>query len=258
MSIREEIDTGAAAVRMISRPRLWEIIISSVAWFFGMTAFGLLGSLFLCVSRFVDPKHYDGVVKAACRLILRCTFISVQVRGRAHVRPERTYLFVGNHVNIFDVFVFYGYIPNTFRGVELDEHFQWFFYGPIIRRLGMISISQTSGRNALKSLKRAQEALSSGTSILILPEGGRTMDGNLQPFKRGSFLLAKTARADIVPVAMVGAFEIYRKGGGIIRPGRMTLRFGEPVEFQSIQHMDASQIEQFIRGKILALIDAGK
>jgi 1-acyl-sn-glycerol-3-phosphate acyltransferase len=228
--------------------------VSSLAWFCGMSVFVLLGSLLLIIGRVVDPKHYDGFVKAACRLILRCTFIRVRVQGRDHLRPGRTYLFVGNHVNIFDVFVFYGYIPTRFRGIELDEHFKWFFYGPIIRRLGMIPISQTNGRSAMKSLKLARQVLEQGTSILILPEGGRTLDGRLQPFKRGSFILAKNARADIVPVVMAGAFHIYRKGGQTIRPGQMALRFGEPIEFAAIQDMDMSQVETLVREKMLELL----
>jgi 1-acyl-sn-glycerol-3-phosphate acyltransferase len=231
-----------------------EIAVSSIAWSFGTVAFGVLGAMLLCVSRLVDPRRYDQVIKAACRLILRCALIRVHVQGGGHIHSDRTYLFVGNHVNIFDVFVFYGYIPNSFCGVELDEHFQWFFYGPIIRSLGMIPISQANGRSAWKSLARARKTLAAGTSVLILPEGGRTLDGKLQPFKRGSFLLAKTARADIVPVVMVGAFEIYRKGGRLIRPGKMLLRFGEPIEFETIKELDTRRMEEFIRGKMLNLV----
>jgi 1-acyl-sn-glycerol-3-phosphate acyltransferase len=228
--------------------------VSSLAWLCGMSVFVLLGSLLLAVGRFVDPKHYDGAVKGACRLILRCTFIRVQVRGREHLQPGRTYLFVGNHVNIFDVFVYYGYIPGRFRGVELDDHFRWFFYGRLIRRLGMIPISQTNGRSALKSLKLARQVLEQGTSVLILPEGGRTPDGRLQPFKRGSFILARNARADIVPVAMAGAFEIYHKGGRFIRPGRMALRFGKPIAFDAVGDLDLEELENRVRGELLSLL----
>jgi len=252
----DDCDAGRAG-RNFSAGRFCEVVLSCAAWLCGLTAFVFLGLLFLGLSRLIDPKHFDAAIKAACRVILRCTFICVQVQGRERIRPEQTYLFMANHVNIFDVFVLYGYIPNFFRGVELDEHFGWFFYGPIIRRLGMIPISQTSGRRALKSLKRAQEALGAGTSILILPEGGRTLDGRLQPFKRGSFLLAQKARADIVPLALVGAFDIYRKGSRLIRPGRMRLLFGHPVEYRTIADLDASQLEACIRRKMLDLIGPG-
>lgn len=234
-----------------------ETLVSGAAWVCGLGSFIILGLLFLITSLFVDPKRFDLFIKAGCRLILRCMFIHVRVRGGGRIDPKRTHLFIANHVNSLDVFVLYGYIPNYFRGIELDEHFRWFFYGPIIRRLGMIPISQTNGRSALKSLKRAQQALSSGTSILILPEGGRTLDGRLQPFKRGSFLLAARARADIVPLAMVGAFDIYRKGRRLIRPGKMTLRFGAPIEYATIRDLDVSQIETLVRNRMMELIARG-
>jgi 1-acyl-sn-glycerol-3-phosphate acyltransferase len=239
-------------------PQIKMVLVSSAAWASGMSVFAFFGSLLLCVSRIVDPKHYDRAVKAACRLIVRCAFIRVRVEGREHLQPESTYLFVGNHVNIFDVFVFYGYISNRFRGIELDEHFDWFFYGRIIRCLGMIPISQTNGRSALKSLKVAQQAMAAGTSILILPEGGRTPNGHLQPFKRGSFILAKSARVQIVPVVMAGAFDIYHKGRRFIRPGTLTLRFGEPIGYAAVRQLDTTQLEDLVRARMLELLGERK
>jgi 1-acyl-sn-glycerol-3-phosphate acyltransferase len=253
----ERLNPASGTGNHFSIRHLRTILISSIAWMCGLAAFIFFGSLLLGIGIFIDPKRFNPAIKAACRLILRCALIRVRVRGRGHIRSERPYLFIANHVNIFDVLVLYGYIPNYFRGIELDEHFRWFFYGPIIRRLGMIPISQTSGRSALKSLKHAQAALADGSSILILPEGGRTLDGRLQPFKRGSFVLAKNARVDIVPLAMVGAFEIYRKGGRLIRPGKMTLRFGEPIAYSAIRNLELAQLQAHVRARMLELIDQG-
>jgi len=229
--------------------------VSLTAWISGLCIFVPAGLIFLMLSFFIHPKHFDRWIKAACRLIVRCLFIRVQVHGAQAVRRERTYLFMANHVNLFDVFVLYGHIPNAFRGVELDEHFDWFFYGRIIRRLGMIPISQTNARSALKSLRLAQEALCGGTSILILPEGGRTLDGAFQPFKRGAFLLAKSACVDIVPVVMSGAYAINRKGSLRIRPGTMTLRFGDPISSASIANVNSAQLEAHVRQKMLDLFE---
>jgi 1-acyl-sn-glycerol-3-phosphate acyltransferase len=188
-------------------------------------------------------------------MILRFLFIRVEIEGLNHFRMDQTYLFMSNHVNLFDPFVLYGYIPNFIRGVELDKHFEWIFYGRIIRRLGMISISHTNMPAALKSLNEAKRRINDGTSILILPEGGRTLDGKFKSFKRGAFHLAKAAGVDIVPLAMAGAYGINRKGSLLIRPGTIILRFGTPIPYQTIKTMESNELTAYVRLKMQDLFN---
>jgi 1-acyl-sn-glycerol-3-phosphate acyltransferase len=228
-------------------------LISLAAWISGLMIFIPLGVFILALSIFVNPRHFDHFIKDGSRTVLRFLFIRVQVEGREYIQKTKTYLFMSNHVNLFDGFVILGHVPNFVRGVELDEHFQWPFYGWIIRRMGMIPISQSNVRGALKSLKKAKEMIAEGTSIAILPEGHRTLDGKFGPFKRGPFLLAKEAGVDIVPVVMVGAFEINRKGSLLLRPGKMTLRFGEPILYQDIKELKMEEIASLVHKKMSAL-----
>jgi 1-acyl-sn-glycerol-3-phosphate acyltransferase len=236
--------------------RCKEILISILAWTTGLCAFVPVGLMVVLAGMIVHPRRFDRFTKIGCRNIMRSLFVRIVVEGREHFKSDRTYLFVCNHVNIFDVFVLYGFIPNYFRGVELDEHFDWFFYGRVIRRLGMIPISQTDARSALKSLRIAEQAVGEGTSILVLPEGGRTLDGNFQPFKPGAFVLARRAGVDIVPLVMIGAFQIKRKGSLFIRPGRMTLRFGPPIAYAQIKDLQVKQISQLVRARMLSMFNA--
>lgn len=230
-----------------------EKLISTAVWILGLSAFIPLGSIILLLSLFINPQHFDPFIKLSCRIILRFLRIRIRVEGVEHVHPRQTYIFMANHVNIFDVFVLYGYIPGFVRGVELDKHFGWPFYGLLIRRLGMIPISHTNARSALRSLRHAQTALAHGTSIVILPEGGRTLTGDIGPFKRGSFLLATKAEIDIVPVVMVDAYRIKHKGSSLIRPGKMTLRFGEPIAYQDIKHLNTRDLTARVRQTMSAL-----
>lgn len=235
------------------RPFL-DLLTSLGAWVRGYSLFIPLGLLILLLSRWMPARRFSPLVQGGCRLMLRAVGIRVAVSGRHHVPRGRACLFMCNHVNIFDVFVLYGHIPGYFRGVELDAHFDWFFYGPIIRSLGMIPISQTNGRSALKSLQAARQALTEGTSVLILPEGGRTPDGRLQPFFKGAFLLAKQAAVPVVPMAMAGAFAINRRGGFQVRPGRMALRFGRPMDAAVIARLQPRVLSLMVRDRISALI----
>ncbi len=230
--------------------RLKENLISIFLWTSGLCVF--LPSVFVTIllTFLINPKKFDPFIKAWCRLLIRALFIKIDVKGLDHIKKENTYLFLSNHVNLFDGFVLYGMIPNFVRGVELDEHFNWPIYGPLIRRLGMIPISRTNARNAVKSLHNAKSKIDNGTSVLILPEGGRTLDGDIKPFKRGSFTLAQKAEVDIVPIIMTGAYNINRKGSLLIKPGKMTLQFGAPVSWHTIQHLSSKEITQLFYEKM--------
>jgi 1-acyl-sn-glycerol-3-phosphate acyltransferase len=235
--------------------KIIEGIISVIAWISGLCVFIPLGLVILSVSLIIDPKKVDRLIKAGCRTVLRFLFIRIESEGLHRFQKHKTYLFMSNHINLFDPFVLYGYIPNFIRGIELDKHFDWFFYGRIIRRLGMIPISHTNMQQAVKSLDEAKYRIKNGTSILILPEGGRTLDGKFKPFKRGAFHLAKEAGVDIVPLVMVGAYEIKRKGSLLIRPGTVILRFGNPIPHQTIRMMSIKETSDYIHAKMLDLFN---
>jgi 1-acyl-sn-glycerol-3-phosphate acyltransferase len=235
-----------------------ELIVSVIAWISGLCVFIPFGLLILSVSLFIDPKKLDRFIKAGCRRIIQFLFIRIETEGLNHFQKDKTYLFISNHVNLFDPFILYGYIPNFIRGVELDKHFDWIFYGRIIRRMGMIPISHTNMQEALKSLNEAKQRIKDGTSIIILPEGGRTLDGKFKSFKRGAFHLAKETGVDIIPLVMVGAYQINRKGSLHIRPGKIILRFGYPIPHQAIKAMEIKEISDYIRSKMLDLFNCAE
>lgn len=224
-----------------------------LAWSAGLLTFSCCGLIVLLLGLVINPKKFDPLVKLFCRMIVRSVGIRVQVEGREFVKPNTTYLFMSNHVNIFDVFIVFGYIPTYVRGVELEDHFSWPFYGRLIKRLGMIPISHKNPRAAIKSLNMAQETIAGGTSIIIFPEGGRTLDGQFKPFMRGTFLLAKQANVDIVPMVMIDSFNIKRKVSPLIRPGKMRLRFGQPIPYDSIKNLKTADISDQVRAVMLEL-----
>ncbi|MCI0515460.1 1-acyl-sn-glycerol-3-phosphate acyltransferase [candidate division KSB1 bacterium] len=233
--------------------RLLDRSITVGMWCIALVVFIPLGSLVLLGTFFISPKKLDPFVKFCCRFLIRVLLIRVRIEGLENFSPTQTYLFMSNHVNLLDVFLLTGFIPNMVRGVELEQHFSWPFYGPLIRRLGHIPISHRNPRQALKSLEIAKTALNEGTSILILPEGGRTLTGRFKPFKRGSFLLAQQAGVDLVPMVMIGAFQIMRKGSLRLRPGRVTLRFGPVIPYSTLQSQTMDEILELVHARMLQL-----
>jgi 1-acyl-sn-glycerol-3-phosphate acyltransferase len=105
----------------------------------------------------------------------------------------------------------------------------------------------------MQSITAAQNAIEKGTSIIILPEGGRTLDGHFKPFKRGSFFLAKHAKVDIIPTVMLNAFQVMRKGSLKIRPGKIILRFGKIIPYESIQSLEIDEIKSLVHSEMTRL-----
>lgn len=230
-------------------------LISILLYAIASITFLILGISVIVCSYLFKPRQYDKLIKWLCRMFLRSFFIRVKMIGREKIDPDKTYIFMSNHVNIFDVFLLYGYIPNFARGVELDSHFTWPLWGKVITRFGNIPISQKYVQSALDSLSRAEEAIKNGTSIIILPEGHRTKDGKMIPFMRGPFLLAKRAKADIVPTAMIGAFEIKRVKHWLVKPGMLKFVIGDVISYEHYKDFSTHKLRDEVRDRIQNLID---
>jgi len=227
---------------------------SVLVYITGLIGFFILAFFVILATTFFKPAQYDNFIKKLSRLLVKMFFVKIKVIGVEKVDPAKTYIFTCNHVNIFDLFILNGYIPNFARGVELDTHFKWPVWGTLTKRYGTIPISHNNPKKALNSLKLASEALNNGTSIIILPEGHRTRDGNLHRFMKGPFYLAHNSKADIFPTAVIGAFEIKKAKNLLIKPGTITFKFGDVITYQSYQHLTATELRNIVKEKTEELI----
>ncbi len=224
----------------------------------GYAATGILVIIALLVILVQNAVNNQTVLnpflRSVCRLVPASFGISVTVEGLENIDPDRTYIFVANHVNIFDGFILYGYIPHFVRGVELEDHFSWPVWGSVTRKLGNIPISHKDHRSAVRSLEKASEALKRGVSLIMLPEGHRTRNGKLQPFMRGPFRTALAARTDIVPIVMKDAYERKSVNSKLVHPGRVQLVFGKPVSAESFQGSSDKDLRDRVREIILQML----
>ena len=177
----------------------------------------------------LPARYLEPLIKGTCRLILFACGIRVHVHGRENAVPERQYVVMMNHVNFFDPFLLYAAFPGWARGVEEESHFRWPVYGPTIKRLGVIPISRKDNARARTSIARAVELVHNrpAYSMAVLPEGSRTPDGRLGPFKSGGFHLSLETGLEVLPMVQVGARRINRRGSRLIKPGRVDV-FIEP------------------------------
>lgn len=181
--------------------------------------------------------------------------VKVRVEGAENLIPGQTYIFVGNHVSQFDIFSFQGYFPHDFRWIAKKELFRIPFFGPAMRRAGIIPIDRSHGREALKSLNMAAEHIANGTSVLIFPEGTRSSDGHLKPFKTGAVMLAIKAGVPVVPIGFNGTFAALPKGKLLADSGEVTIRIGTPIPTENYKPADKQELAHHLQEKVAALLD---
>lgn len=230
------------------------VLISIYSWIVGGLYFIILCLITIVLTFFLKPETLDRWIKKRLRLLFKMLFIKVHAEGSENINPKKTYLFMSNHSSLFDIPLLEAYIPTFVRGVEALRQFKWPIYGWVIKRLGNIPIDRKNIHASIRSMKETERSLKGGLSIVILPEGHRTLDGNLGDFKRLPFHLAKQANTPIIPIGISGLFELKRKGSWLIRPRPVSIRFGEPVDTESIQSLSTEKLRDCIRSKIQNLI----
>jgi 1-acyl-sn-glycerol-3-phosphate acyltransferase len=227
---------------------------SILCYAIGGLTFKLMALVIIALSMFFKQERIDPLIKRLCRIFIRSVGIRVTVEGGSQLHTGHRYLLYANHVNIFDPFLLEAYVPIFFRGVELASHFGWPLYGRMIRRIGNIPIERDRPLRAAKTLRKAVEVLKTRHSLMMFPEGHRTLDGKLQRFKRGPFVVAKEAEVPIVPVAQIGSFQVKRKGHWLIQPGPVRLRIGEPIPAAVVTRLSVDELRDLAREKMLDLL----
>jgi len=148
---------------------------------------------------------------------------------------SKPHIFVMNHQSMMDIPCAFAAIPANLRFVAKDELKYVPFLGWYMWMTGMIFITRPSGggganrMKAVRSLKLAGERIRAGSNILAFPEGTRSSDGAILPFKKGSFVLALEAGVPIIPVAIEGTGKVLPPNSFRVRPGDVRMKIGEPI-----------------------------
>jgi 1-acyl-sn-glycerol-3-phosphate acyltransferase len=221
----------------------------------GLLTIGFILLSCILLSYLIPQKVLDRYLKAGCRFLFRVLFIRVRVEGADAVDPARTALFMANHVSLFDVPLLEGTIPAFVRAVEAARQFRWPVYGWAVRRIGNIPIRREDVHSSIRSIRRAEDWLKGGKSLVILPEGSRTLDGRLRPFKKLPFFLAKQANVDVVPIGMSGLFHLKAKHSWIVRPTTVKVKFGRPVSAETIRSLSVEELRDRVRDAIQNLVE---
>lgn len=185
--------------------------------------------------------------------VLLCSGLKVKVRGTENLLPGRPQVIFCNHQSYFDVFCLLAHVPIQYRWLAKQELFRIPVFGWAMRRAGYLSVDRSNPRSALKSLKEAAERIRHGASIVIFPEGTRSADGTLQPFKAGGADLAIRSGVPAVPMVILGTHKVLPKGGLLLRRGPVEIRIGKPINTLGLQLKDKRRLLEMIRHRMLQL-----
>jgi 1-acyl-sn-glycerol-3-phosphate acyltransferase len=215
----------------------------------------VLGTVSLASSLFERRGYFaHGCARAWSRLILRTTGVHVDVSGLEQLEPGRTYIFVSNHQSIYDIPVLFASLPYQLRIIAKESLGRFPFLGWHLRRTGHLLVDRRSPDRA-GILRRWRALVSEGLSLIIFPEGTRSGDGQVAPFKAGSFLLAIQAQLPIVPLSVEGSRHVMLKGRLMTCPGQVRLRVHSPVVTEELDPREARPLAEHVRAIVASGLD---
>lgn len=183
--------------------------------------------------------------------LLRIGGVRWEVEGLDNVDFSRPHFFAANHQSIVDTLTLYRVLPVPLLFILKEELRRVPFLGWYVAAMGMIFLPRGQRRRSLQNLELCRRRLDQGHSILMFPEGTRSRDGRIGPFKPSIFLPAIDTGVSVVPVAMDGAGKIIPPGGFRLRPGTVRIALGRPVETSGLGREDRRALAQQVRERML-------
>jgi len=180
-------------------------------------------------------------------LIMKTILSPVKVTGLDKIDTSKPHVYAVNHASALDIPVLYVYLPFQFRIVFKKELLSYPIVGWQLKRSGQVCIDQQKPTNSIAAIRSAVKSLKTGMPLVIYPEGGRTPDGEIKPFLPGAFFLAIKAQVDIVPVALVGTYELLPMNTYHIKCRPLEMRVGEPISTAGLTMRDMEAVSAKVK-----------
>jgi 1-acyl-sn-glycerol-3-phosphate acyltransferase len=215
------------------------LIYDPLIWFYTV----VLGT-FSLFSSFFDSSGViqHGFARLWARMILGTIGAQISVEGLERIDTSKAHVYVVNHLSAVDIPVLYVALPFQFRILAKRELFRYPFMGWHLRRSGQIPVVLDNPKASIRSLQLAVNAVKNNMSLLVFPEGGRSEDGQLQPFMGGAFFAAIRAQADIVPMVLLGTYETLKMNSFHIRPRPLRLLVAPPISTAGLTTRDTEAL----------------
>jgi 1-acyl-sn-glycerol-3-phosphate acyltransferase len=227
----------------LSRLRSY-LILDPLIWLYtlGLGVLALPGGLF---DRSGRRLHWFS--RTWSWLIMKTILSPVKVTGLDKIDTSKPHVYAVNHASAMDIPVLYVYLPFQFRIVFKKELLAYPVVGWQLKRSGQVCIDQQKPTNSIAAIRSAVKSLKAGMPLVIYPEGGRTPDGEIKPFLPGAFFLAIKAQVDIVPVALVGTYELLPMNTYHIKCRPLEMRVGEPISTAGMTMRDLEAVSAKVK-----------
>jgi 1-acyl-sn-glycerol-3-phosphate acyltransferase len=214
----------------------------------------MMGSMSLVASFFDSTgRRQHAVARGWSKILLALAGVRVIVEGVEKLDPEKGYVLVANHSSYFDIPVIMAALPLQFRFFAKQGLFRIPFLGTHLQRAGHIPVVRGDARASLKSMSDGARMLrEKNISVLLFPEGGRTVD-HLAEFKEGTAYIAIKAGVPAVPIGLEGMRHIMRMHSGFVYPGTVHLRVGDPIETANLTVRDREKLTKELHDRVAEL-----
>jgi 1-acyl-sn-glycerol-3-phosphate acyltransferase len=217
------------------------------------------GTLSLCGSLFdARGRWQHACARRWSWLILKTSGIRISVEGLENVEARRTTIYCANHPSAMDIPILLAALPVQFRFLAKRPLFHIPFLGWHLRRSGHIPVDRERPREAMQSLDQAARKIQEGRSVVLFPEGHRSRDGRLLPFKAGSFYLAIRAGVPIVPITLNGTRAVLKPDSLHVRPGSTQMIAHPPIPTVGLTPDDVEALSERVRKQILSRLEPSR
>lgn len=234
-----------------------QVAIAVALWALGVLWMVPMMLLMMLVGLVVPPDRTEWLSRLYCRGQVALTLSPWRAVVDPAVDPRGVYMFCQNHINLLDHVTMYPATPHFKQGIELQAHFRIPVYGWFMKQRGTLGVRR-GDRRALSALRAGMAAeVARGHSLLVFPEGTRTVTGRVGAFRVGSFRLARDLGVPVVPVAVTGMYRVLRKGSWLLRPGHaVAVHVLAPIPTQGVQDADLPALAERVERQIAQVVDA--
>ena len=191
----------------------------------------ILTAVSVIIGCFLGDAHFWGYYpgKIWSKLFCYILLIPVRVERHADIKTNQSYVFVANHQGAFDIFLVYGFLGRNFKWMMKKGLRKIPFVGKASEAAGHIFVDKSGPKKIQGTINHARKVLQGGTSLVVFPEGARTFTGHMGYFKRGAFQLADELKLTVVPITIIGSFNILPRFGKTIHWHPMKLIIHAPI-----------------------------
>ena len=198
------------------------------------------------------------MVQWAFKVMLAIAGTKQIVIGEENVPKDQPVLYIPNHKSYFDILLLYSRVPRLTGFVSKDSMNKFYLLRDWMKKLYCLFLNRENPREGLKTILQGIEYVKSGVSICIFPEGTRNKGEEMMPFKEGSLKIAEKTGCLIVPVALTNTAEIFEKHAPWIRPCKVVIEYGTPIDPKSLSKEEKKHMGAMCRDRIQAMLDKNK